>query len=77
MYLNLIIVFQFPNILIFLLFNNNNSYHHDSILSHVGGLFTGNEKYPGLAGLKESGELMEMIKVPDVAKKELAVSSSL
>lgn len=62
--------------MIFLLFNNY-SYHHDSILSHVGGLFTGNEKYPGLAGLKESGELMEMIKVPDVAKKELAVSPSL
>ena len=76
MYLNLIIVISIP-LYFDLPFNNNNSYHHDSILSHVGGLFTGNDKYPGLAGLKESGELMEMIKVPDVVKKELAVSSSL
>jgi len=30
---------------------------------HVGGLFTGSSdgKYPGLAGLKESGELQKMI----------------
>lgn len=28
---------------------------------HVGGLFTGNAKYPGLAGLKESGELLKML----------------
>lgn len=30
---------------------------------HVGGLFTGSsdEKYPGLAGLKERGELIELI----------------
>lgn len=28
---------------------------------HIGGLFTGNGKYPGLAGLKESGELEQML----------------
>jgi hypothetical protein len=57
-----------------LLLLNNILYCHYSLFSHVGGLFTGNEKYPGLAGLKESGELMEMIKVSDVARRELVVS---
>ena len=28
---------------------------------HVGGLFTGNAKYPGLAALKESGDLLKML----------------
>merc|ERR1712194_406805 len=32
---------------------------------HVGGLFTGNGDYPGLAGLKESGTLQKMVGMGD------------
>lgn len=38
-----------------------NLYNYFYSNRHIGGLFTGNEKYPGLAGLKESGELEQML----------------
>jgi hypothetical protein len=43
----------------------------------MGGLFTGSSdgKYPGLAGLKESGELMEIVKTVEVSRKGLVNSS--
>jgi hypothetical protein len=43
----------------------------------VGGLFTGSSdgKYPGLAGLKESGELLDLVKRAKGAKKDLVSSS--
>ena len=48
-----------------------------SIFRHVGGLFTGSSdgKYPGLAGLKESGELLDLVKRAKGAKKDLVSSS--
>ncbi len=43
----------------------------------MGGLFTGSSdgKYPGLAGLKESGELLDLVKRAKGAKKDLVSSS--
>jgi len=48
-----------------------------SIFRHVGGLFTGSSdgKYPGLAGLKESGELLDLIKRAKGAKEDLVSSA--
>ena len=48
-----------------------------SIFRHVGGLFTGSSdgKYPGLAGLKESGELLDLIKRAKGAKEDIVSSS--
>jgi len=42
-------------------FNYKHMYLLTISIRHVGGLFTGNAKYPGLAGLKESGELLKML----------------
>ena len=48
-----------------------------SIFRHVGGLFTGSSdgKYPGLAGLRESGELLDLVKRAKGVKKDLVSSS--
>ena len=43
------------------LFDNKTYTNYFYSNRHIGGLFTGNEKYPGLAGLKESGELEQML----------------
>jgi hypothetical protein len=51
-------------------FDNHHRLASASFHRHVGGLFTGSSdgKYPGLAGLKESGELLKMVKTADVTK---------
>jgi len=43
---------------------------------HIGGVFSGNENYPGLAGIKEAGILESMINCSSVPKKNESINTT-